>query len=231
MLIYEWPAVLQITGRPWKMDARTRSGGETVTGRGLSVSSGYGLWRATIIAPIRTRAQQLAARALEVQLGGTAHAVMVGPHDCVNAPRVSPVVLDIPHSDGTLHSDDTGYSQGGVPPKVLEDAAVGDVGIIVATGSALRLDPGAYIGLGAGNGRRLYRIASISAGPSADTLSLIVWPPLRAAVSAGAAIELSAPVAPMRQVTDDAFELDIGPEQRLGTLTIEMVEVTNGLPS
>ena len=229
MLLYEWPAVLQITGRPWKIDARTRSGGETVTGRGLSVSSGYGLWRATIIAPIRTRAQQLAARALEVQLGGTAHAVMVGPHDCVNAARISAYVDGIPHSDGTPHSDGAGYAQGGEPVRLIAPAAAGDIGLVISLGSAWRFDAGVYIGLGTGATRRLYRVASVGAGPVPETATLTVGPPLRVAAPIGATVDVASPVAPMKQVSDDAFDLDIGPEQRLGTLTIEMVEVTNGL--
>ena len=229
MLIYEWPTVLQITGRAWKLDARTKSGGDTVTGRGVVVSSGYGLWRATIIAPIRNRAQHLAARALEVQLGGAAHAVMVGPHDCVNAARISAYVDGIPHSDGTPHSDGAGYAQGGEPVRLIAPAAAGDVGLVISLGSAWRFDPGIYIGLGSGNSRRLYRVASISAGPAPETATLTVAPPLRSAAAIGAIVDVAAPATIMKQVSDDAFDLDMGPDQRLGTLTIEMVEVTNGL--
>ncbi|TSD85627.1 hypothetical protein FFK22_026650 [Mycobacterium sp. KBS0706] len=64
MIIYDWPAVLVANAETFRIDARSRSGGETIAGREQVVTSKLGRWVATLTVPLHTPAKIRAMRSL-----------------------------------------------------------------------------------------------------------------------------------------------------------------------
>lgn len=119
-----------------------------------------------------------------------------------------PIVGGIPHSDGSFHSDTSGYSQATVWGSVVEDAALG-AGIlrirVYAASRRLRWSDWFSIYHPAAKGWRAYRYWDVlevsdsgnetiegTSYPYQDYL-LAIGPALRAAVAAGTRIEFARP--------------------------------------
>jgi hypothetical protein len=220
MLLIPFPGVLSPTVQNWWLDARTRSGGETVVGREQVVSTGLLRWRATLSFPLFNRQTILAFRAWIVQMEGRGNRTLIGPCDCSNGNRLAPVVGGIPHSDGTMHSDGAGYAQGGTSGEVVALAAVGTNQVRIYNGSTvLPVLAGSFIGLG----DYLYVITAAAPQPGNETV-LTITPKLRAAVPIDTPVEWCRARCPMRLMADDsgAFDLNLG---RYGTANLDLVEV------
>lgn len=220
MIIYDWPSILVPNAEMFRIDARTRSGGETTGGREQVVTSGLGRWVARLTVPLHTPAKIRAARALLAKLDGRANAVRVGPCDCRNGNQITPLIGGIPYSDKAFHSDTSGFQQGGTPPAVIADAVAGayQVQIDVASTMLPVLD-GVFVGLGG----YLYVVTGAAPLPGEEAL-LDIRPRLRTALEAEDPVEWCHARLPMRLVTDDsgAFELQLA---RTGTATFDLVEV------
>ena len=120
------------------------------------------------------------------------------------------------HSDGTAHSDGAGYSQGYTAAAA---AAAGATRLTVtAVGAAAQFDAGRFFGIGA----RLYQITGLI-GASSSEARFDFWPPLRAAVAAGAGFDWP-PQTSMRLDSDDAG--DVG-DNATGAIdvTLDLIEV------
>lgn len=220
MIIFDWPAILVPNAELFRIDARTRSGGETIEGREQVVSSGLGRWIASLTVPIHSPAKIRAARALLARLDGRANAVRVGPCDCRNGNTLVPFLGGIPHSDQTLFADDAGYGQGGNPATVAAPAASGASSIRIAIGATrLPILEGSFVGLGG----FLHVITGVADLP-AEEAQLSIMPRLRTALADGAPVEWCKARAPMRLMADDsgAFELQLS---RFGSMSIDLVEV------
>jgi hypothetical protein len=222
VIIYDWPAILVANAETFRIDARTRSGGETIQGREQVISSGLGRWIARLTVPLHTPAKIRAARALLAKLDGRTNAVRVGPCDCRNGNQISPAIGHIPYAPtGAFHSPTgAGFSIGGQVPKVSVAALVGafQVQIDVASTMMPLLD-GSFIGLGG----YLYTIIGATDMPGEEAL-LDIRPRLRTELEEGDPVEWCHARLPMRLQSDDsgAFELQLA---RAGTATFDLVEV------
>lgn len=220
MIIYDWPQVLVANAETFRIDARTRSGGETISGREQVVASGLGRWVARLTVPLHTPAKIRAMRSLLARLDGRTNAVRIGPCDCRNGNRLIPVVGDIPYSDRSLHGDGAGFGQGGIAPAMAEAAAAGATTIRILNGSTvLPVLEGSFLGVGG----YLHVVVGVDPEPGEETV-LDIRPKLRAAAAVGAPVEWCRARAPMRLSADDsgAFELQLA---RIGTATLDLVEV------
>ena len=220
MIIYDWPSILVANAETFRIDARTRSGGETIAGREQIVSSGLGRWIARLTVPLHTPAKIRAMRSLLARLDGRANGVRIGPCDCRNGNRIIPVVDDIPYSDRSLHSDGAGFMQGGAAPSVAEPAAAGATQIVIFNGATrLPVLEGTFLGVGG----YLYLVVGVTPLPGEET-RLDIRPKLRSAAAEDDPIEWCHPRAPMRLSADDSgeFELQLA---RTGTASLEFVEV------
>jgi hypothetical protein len=220
MIIYDWPAILIANAETFRIDARTRSGGETISGREQVVTSNLGRWVAQLTVPLHTPAKIRAMRSLLARLDGRTNAVRVGPCDCRNGNRLIPVVGDIPYSDETLHSDGAGFMQGGLAPTVAASVPAGATTIRILNGSTvLPVLEGSFLGLGG----YLYVVVGVDPEPGEETV-LDIRPKLRAGAAEGAPVEWCRARAPMRLSADDsgAFELQLA---RTGTASLDLVEV------
>jgi hypothetical protein len=220
MIIYDWPSILVANAETFRIDARTRSGGETISGREQVVSSGLGRWVAQLTVPLHTPAKIRAMRSLLARLGGRANAVRVGPCDCRNGNRLRSVIGDIPYRDRSRHSDGAAFSQGGVGPIIAGPVGAGGRQIRILNGSTIQpVLEGAFLGVGG----YLYVVVGVDPEPGEETV-LDIRPRLRAAVALGDPVEWRRARLPMRLAADDsgAFELQLG---RTGTATLDLVEV------
>ncbi len=220
MIIYDWPSILVANAETFRIDARTRSGGETIQGREQVISSGLGRWIARLTVPLHTPAKIRAARSLLAKLDGRANGVRVGPCDCRNGNQIIPIVDHIPYNDGSFHTDGAGFQQGGTPPAVAADAMLGANQVQIDVGATMVpvLD-GTFVGLGG----YLYVITGATPLPGEEVM-LDIRPRLRTKLDAGDLVEWCHARLPMRLQTDDsgAFELQLA---RSGTATFDLVEV------
>lgn len=210
-----WPALLTPRSIRFMIDARSRSGGVSLVGVEQIIASSGGVWRATLGGiPVVTQAKRLAWRALEAQIQGRANEVLV-PVFCLD----QPVMIDgITHSDDTLFSDASGYSQGAVTAVFASAAALRatEITLTVLGGT---VQPGQYFSVGQG---RLYLIGSL-VSTAGDDSTFQIWPPLREAVLIGADANFASPQCRMRLASDDAMsaEFDLG---RFASPSVEFIE-------
>lgn len=220
MIIYDWPMVLAANAERFHIDARTRSGGETTAGREQIVSSGVARWVATLTVPLYTPQTIRAMRSLLAKLDGRANGVRVRVCDCVNGNTLIPTIHDIRYSDKSRHSDTAGFMQGGTPPTIAADAAVGAAQIVILNGSTeLPVLEGSFLGVGG----HLYVVVGVT--PEEDeTTTLDIRPRLRTAIAVDDEVEWCNPTVPMRLTADDsgAFELQLS---RTGVATLDLVEI------
>lgn len=219
MIIYDWPAGLSVTSENWRIDARTRSGGETITGREQVTSSGLARWVANIVVPAYSPHTIRTLRALIAKLDGRENAVRVGPCDCINGPGGSGLITGIPYGDGSFHTDGTGFQQGGAGPAVAAAAGAGDVSVIIDVGSTLVPIPeGVYFGVGG----RLHLLLGYTSLPY-ETAQLDFKPKLRGPLAEGDPVLWCRARVPMHLATDDAASLELQ-LARTGSVSFDFVE-------
>lgn len=221
MLTIPFPTVLSANVENWWLDARTRSGGETIDGREQVISSGLGRWRATVTIPLFERPRILAYRSWLIRMDGRSNLTNIGPCDCANGNVIRPLIGGIPYSpDEAFHTDGAGFSQGGNPASVTTIAAIGSTTVqIDLGGTASPPVAGSFVGLGG----YLYVVTSIIVLPG-ELATITVLPKLRTALAVDDPVEWCHARCPMRFLSDDTgqFELTLG---RFGTATLELVEV------
>ncbi len=200
MIIYDWPTLLTANGERFHLDARTRSGGETINGREQAVGSGLGRWVATLTVPLHTPAKIRAMRSLLAKLDGRSNGVRVGPCDGPNSALLMP-------------------QWASVKPILTAPANVGDTAISLELGRTTAFGEGNYIGLAG----YLYLVVGVT-DLGRGVYEAAVRPKLRVGAGASAQIEVMKPQCPMRLAADDsgAFELQLA---RTGTATLDLVEV------
>ena len=210
-----WPALLTPRSIRFTIDARSRSGGVSLVGTEQIVASSGGVWRATLGAiPVMTRTKRHAWRALEGQIQGRVNEVLV-PVFSIDQPVM---IGGIPHSDDTLFSDESGYSQGEVTATFAAAAALRATQItLTVLGGTVQ--PGQYFSVGQG---RLH-VISYLVDTDGDDITVKIWPPLREAVLEDADANFASPKCRMRLTTDDAMaaEFDLG---RFASPSVEFIE-------
>ncbi|MDP2358024.1 MAG: hypothetical protein Q8M31_18435 [Beijerinckiaceae bacterium] len=210
-----WPSLLTPRGIRFTFDARTRSGGVSITGAEQIAASNGGFWRASLIGiPVVSQQKRHAWRALEAQIQGRTNDVLV-PVFSIDQPVM---IGGIPHSDEALFSDGSGYSQRDISAVFTSGAALRATEITLTVLGAT-VQPGQYFSVGTG---RLHLIASLLE-VDGDDITIRIWPPLREPVEEGADADFSAPKCRMKLATDNemAAEFDLG---RFASPTVEFVE-------
>lgn len=218
METYSFPAALSASSQSWRLDARTRSGGETVTGREQVVSSGLSRWIASLSIPLFNRQTILAHAALLAQLDGRANAVRLPFCLGTNGPRVLPLLNGRPYAGNKLwlrpglRPEDLG-----IAPVVAVTAPAGATEIIINPGTLVGMEAGVAFGLG----ERLYLCTSYH-GAAVATIQF--RPKLRFQINAGTPVVWKSPRCIMRLRSDDSGTADIQ-IGRTGGAQFEFVEV------
>lgn len=203
----EWPKVLVPPTVDIHYDARTISGGVSLSGREQIVSRDFGIWRATLErVAIRRRDQVLAWRALLIALDGRAGTVLVPLFDRARAPwaydqygrRMDPAFSRDPSLDRTQFADVAGLVDGLIAAKVQSAAAARAASIDINMMKGSIPESGMHFSIGA----RAYRIRAVT-NVAGTVATCNIRPGLREAVSAGAAVNFTSPVCEMRLTTDD----------------------------
>ena len=218
METFSFPSALRATSQTWRIDSRTRSGGETVTGREQVVSSGLGRWKATLSIALFNRDAILAHQMLLAQLDGRANAVRLPFCLGTNGARVLPLLNGLPYAGKDLwlrpglRREDLG-----VAPKVRVTARAGATEIVIDPGTLSGFQAGVAFGLG----ERLYLCTEYHGGAVA---TIKFRPKLRFQINAGTLVVWKSPRCIMRLASDDSglADIQIG---RYGTATFDFVEV------
>jgi len=203
----EWPKVLVPPTVDIHYDARTISGGVSLSGKEQIASRDFGIWRATLErVAIRRRDQVLAWRALLVGLDGRVGTVLVPLFDRSRAPwaydqygrRLDPAFSRDPSLDGTQFADAAGLVDGLISAKGQSAAAARAASIDINIMKGSIPEPGMHFSIG----NRAYRIRAVT-NVAGTVVTCNIRPGLREAVSAGAVVNFTSPVCEMRLTSDD----------------------------
>ena len=207
MTALEWPKVLVPPTVDIHYDARTISGGVSLSGKEQIASRDFGIWRATLErVAIRRREQVLAWRALLVGLDGRAGTVLVPLFDRARAPwaydqygrRIDPAFARERSLDDTPYADPAGLVDGLISAKVQSPAAARAASIDINILKGSTPEPGMHFSIGT----RAYRIRAIT-NIAGSVVTCNIRPGLREAVSADAIVNFTSPVCEMRLTSDD----------------------------
>jgi hypothetical protein len=120
----------------------------------------------------------------------------------------------IPHSDGTLHSDGTGYAQSAIDAVTDPDTAYP----LRATTMRIEMRVGATLVGGEsfsilhpGMGWRLYEIGTVDYLDDGVTADITFMPPLREAIPASTQLEFDRPRCLMRLGGPNSMDLSVAP--------------------
>lgn len=201
-----WPdAVLKPRDVAFDLAARSLAGPPSINGSAQVVASDAGLWTAAYQAiHVRGRTQVLVWRAMQALLEGRVNPVLVPycrgyqPFDPADLALLDPV----PHDDGTLFDDGTGYAGSLIVVTLDADLPVRAVSAEVTIVVAETIKVGQVFSIG----DRLYVIRSVTYA-DATHATIGFRPPLREAASAGIDLNFDDPVCRMRLATDR--ELDV----------------------
>jgi hypothetical protein len=207
------------------LDVRSLSGGPSMSGEELIVSTGSGRWRIAFSGvPVMTAAQQRCWNAISTLLDGRAGLIAVPVAQWFLAPwPLNPdgsrkVYADTLHDDDTPYGDDTGHAEKTIVA-TFRAAAAGTASVVIDLLDGQPLEPGHVFGTSA---HRAYKIKTVSASGSAYTCT--VAPTLREAVTLGQSVELDNPRVKCRLASDASMRLsrDLG---RFAVADLEFIEV------
>lgn len=227
MTTYDWPST--VTPQTVSFNARGVSigGQRTITGRQQIVAVDAGYWIASLTDfQLINKTHILAYRALYSLLEGPVHRALVPVYDTWQSPW--PVIngqdlidYTVPFDDDATFDDGSTFDQS-VIDAVLESSAALRATQVTITFTdydfVSALQGGEYFSIG----ERLYRVKSL-ADTSTDSVTVNIWPPLRAAVVAGDTVNFDNPVCKMKLVTEQEGDLDLQFGRR-GFPTMKFVE-------
>ncbi|MCG6111330.1 MAG: hypothetical protein MEQ74_03965 [Paracoccus sp.] len=202
MAVIEWPSEhFRMSMSRHFIDWTSRSAGTGLSGHEQIIGSGTGRWRLTLALIVEPNPDRLRRfEALVSEMRGRLNTAAIPLFDAYAYDRtVSP--LQIPHSDGSWHTDGTGAMTGdGQQPMVtVGTAAAGASQLTVALTNPVR--PSFRVGdLFTVNGF-LYRVVRRNAGGWVK-----VEPPLRKAIPAGTVLETDPITVHVKFATDGEGE-------------------------
>ncbi len=205
--------------------AFTRSGGRSLGGIERATRTDRGFWRLTLNdVTIHKPAMRRTWNAIRTQLGGRAGIVAVPAWSIDSAPYVSserdPLALTT-HDDGTKFDDGAAYSQGAIDIQMASYAPLGSTVVTLrlvhaASGSGIRFS----------YQHALYETGAVLSEPGEGLVQVSVFPSIRAAIPAGAQLEVERPTCLCRLADDRGMDLPLTAAQ-IDAATVEFVEAVD----
>jgi hypothetical protein len=229
-MIY-WSSLLIPVEVMFRIKPMLVTGPTTFSGRKQMVASDAGYWVGALSDfPVVTTDQVLEWRGIIADLQGGLEDVVIGPFDHLRAPVHSglpPVIGGIRHSDGSLFSDGSGYSQSSIKVRSKTSLALRATSATLTIDEAGPLKRGMYFTVYDGIRPSMYMITK-PPEVEGNTATVRFLPTLRAPVSAGDEVDFADPKLVMNLASPDGGELslDMG---RWGRPSIELQESWNGL--
>lgn len=207
------------------LQPRNRSGGVSLDNSEQIIGGPHARWSARLTLVARSEAEKASWRGFLAELDGRANAFWLGPWCCIPLPvaaRFSYVEdTQIPHSDGTLHADDTGYANS--PPEFTLASGIGPFASLITVnqlGWPAGWRVGDYFML---DGR--LRIVTGVMNTSAGSSTLRFRPPVARTLPAGSRVILGGQAA--MKLTDElggALSNDLGRSATVGLDLLESVQ-------
>lgn len=230
-----WSKALLPQSVMFRLKPMNTRGPTTFSGKTQVVGTDAGFWVAKLTNfVIRTPDHIREWRAMIADLQGGLNDLVIGPFDCRQTPRyrgLPPIIGDIPHSDGSLFTDQSGYSQSTIRVSLVKGAALRATQLTLSIDQAGELKRGMYFTIWTIVGEAvLPRMYLITKPPliSDDEAVVTFLPPLRVAVKATDTVDFADPVTLMNLSDDDQGELNIN-LRRFSSPSIELQESWNGL--
>lgn len=231
----QWSGVLIPVEVMFRIKPMLTRGPASFSGKRQIGAADAGYWVATLTGfPIVSPEQILEWRGLIGDLQGGLQDLVISAFDSFQAPVVGdlpPIITGIPHSDGALFSDGTGYSQSTIHVKLGDDRALRATSARLIIGEAGPLKRGMYFSrmeqTPVGMRPRMYMITK-PPEVVGDVANITFLPPLRSDAIGGEELDFADPRITMNLSSPDvgALPLDYG---RWSRPTLELEESWYGL--
>jgi hypothetical protein len=215
-MIEYWPRNLVPASIMFRIKPMTAKGPFTYSGKRQTVAQDAGFWVAELTNfPVVDDEAILEWRGTLAALEGSANDLIIGPFDSLRAPTFAdfpPVIEGIPHSDGALFSDSSGYSQSTIKVSLAEDVELRSTTALLTVEQAGTIRKGMYFTIWSDvAGVSAPRMYIITAPPDTegDRVSIKFRPPLRAEAAAGTGVDFADPKLLMNLSDEDAGSLDL----------------------
>jgi len=215
-----WPIhVLAARDVAFDIASRSIAAPASVSGVTQVAASDAGIWKATLGGiVVHNRDHVLVFRAIANLLEGRLSPIIVPFCRGYQPVPDNADYSAVPHSDGSHHSDGTGYVGSVIDVELAASAAARAVSATVDVVQAGDLHPGQHFSIG----DRLYRLRSVAF--SSETRAAITFrPPLRSAAPLGTKLNFDDPVCRMRLASDGEMDLELG-LRRFGNPTVNFIE-------
>lgn len=193
----------------------TRGQAAIAYGEAQIVASDAGVWKATLGSiRVSNSEQRKRFRALQVKLEGGLTPILIPLCGADQPVSGNAFALWEPWPE----DDELFFGDGATIVTLASDAARRATQVSVTITTARVLEEGQHFSAG----ERLYRIKEIAS--QTDTAAILkIWPPLREALTTGAALEFENPVCRMRLASDQEMDLDLA-MRRSAQPTVSFVE-------
>ncbi len=227
----QWSSLLIPVEVMFRIKPMLITGPTNFSGRKQMVASDAGYWIGTMSDfPIVTTEQILEWRGIIADLQGGLEDIVISPFDHLRAPvhgGLPPIMTGIPHSDGSLFSDGSGYSQSTIKVTAQANLGLRATSAVLAIEEAGPLKRGMYFSVYNGM-RPSMHVLTKPPEVEGDTVTVRFLPPLRGPVSAGDEVDFADPKLVMNLASPDVGELALN-MGRWGRPSIELQESWNGL--
>lgn len=232
----DWPASLRFAGIKWWREGVAQSGGRALSGdEQLVATDGGGRWRARLpLQLVSTPDQVRTFRAVIEQMEFGTVPVVLPVLDTPHQPwpnAIDDAARDLPYSDGSRHSDDSGFVNGAIVARLAAAAALRATVLEIEQVAMSSLKAGEYFTLAHPTaGPRLYVVKKI-VDVSGSVRTVQIAPPLREGAGNNDPADFGEPRCLMRLANageDAALEFDTTWHARP---TLEFVEQAPDWPN
>lgn len=226
-----WSSLLIPANVMFRIKPMLSQGPQTFSGRSQKVGTDAGYWVATLSEfPVLTPEKILEWRGIIGALQGGLEDLLIGPFDEFQAPLyrgLPPIITSIPHSDGSLFDDGSGYSQSSIIVTASESRDLRATSLSLKIQQAGELKRGMYFSAYQ-DGRPSMHMITQPPVISKSTAMISFLPPLRFPVLEDARIDFADPKILMNLASPDAGELNLE-YGRWSRPSIDLEESWNGL--
>ncbi|WP_156379607.1 hypothetical protein [Rhizobium sp. Leaf383] len=201
------------------------------SGKRQKIGTDAGFWTATMSGfPVLSPEKILEWRGTIGALQGGLEDLLIGPFDEFQAPTLGglpPIITGIPHSDGALFSDGSGYSQSTILVSSSADLDLRRTSARLRIERAGEIKKGMYFTVRQGARPSMHMITQLPE-KTGDFVDVAFLPPLRFDVPAGSDVDFADPKLLMNLASPESGDLalEMG---RWSRPSIELEESWNGL--